>query len=254
MMEILGKIGKVGQWTFATLMGGLFPQNCLHCEGRIEEDGDYLCGLCRQEIQFIQSPYCNSCGAPAELSYDYPTENFACGLCRDKTFAFDRARSLGEYEAGLKKLIQHFKYQNQPGVMREIAPLLQAYFPMRDEIGPEFYVSPVPLHFRKMKERTFDQSFLIAREVARQLNLPLANGLLRRVKDTESQAGKTKTDRAKNIKGAFEVDRADRVAGKDILLIDDVLTTGATVNEAARVLKRAKARRVYVFTLARVDG
>ncbi len=251
-MEFLGKIGKIGRWTFATVMGGLFPQNCINCEGETEGDGEYLCELCRKDIQFIQSPYCNSCGAPAELSYDYPTENFECGSCRDKMFAFDRARSLGLYDAGLKKLIHHFKYQSQPGVMREIAPLLQAFFSARDEIGPEFYVSPVPLHFRKMKERTFDQSFLIAKEVARQLSLPLANGLLRRVKDTDSQARKTKTDRAKNIKGAFQVDRPDCVAGKDILLVDDVLTTGATVNEAARVLKRAKAARVYVFTLARV--
>lgn len=251
-MEIYGKIKGVWRLTFDAFMDGLFPQNCVHCEGARQRGGDYLCGLCRKEIVFIGPPYCNCCGAPAELSYDYPTENFACGLCRSKPFAFDRARSLGLYDAGLKKLIHHFKYRPQAGVMREIAPLMRDYFAGLDASWNGFYVSPVPLHFRKMKERTFDQSFLIAREAARILNLPLANGLLRRIRDTDSQAKKTKQDRAKNIKGAFHVDRPDRVAGKNILLVDDVFTTGSTVNEAARVLKRAHADRVDVFTLARV--
>ena len=151
----------------------------------------------------------------------------------------------------MKILIHHFKFGKQPGVMQEIAPFIADYFGRQEESWKGFYVSPVPLYFRRMKERTFDQSFLIAREVARSLNLPLANGLLRRVRDTGFQARKTKAERTKNIKGAFAIDRPDRVAGKDILLVDDVMTTGATVNEAAKMLKRAGARQVHVFTLAR---
>ena len=135
--------------------------------------------------------------------------------------------------------------------MKDIVPLLAGYFEKKDESWEGFYVAPVPLHFRRMKARTFDQSFLLAREVARTLSLPLANGLLLRVKDTESQAKKTRVERAKNIKGAFQVNRPERVAGLDILLVDDVLTTCATANEAAKVLKRAGAGRVDVFTLAR---
>ncbi|GJL77702.1 MAG: phosphoribosyltransferase [Nitrospinaceae bacterium] len=250
-MNLFGKIKRLGQGTFAALLEGLFPRNCIFCEKSREGGGEFLCRLCETEIVFIDPPFCYGCGIPAEISYDYPTENFECALCRKNSYSFDRARSLGAYDAVLKQLIQYFKFRNQPGVMKDIVPLLSEYFSRRDESWDGFYVSPVPLHFRKMKERTFDQSFLLAREVARTLNLPLANGLLRRIKDTPSQAKKTKAERARNIKGAFQVDRPDRVAGLDILLVDDVLTTGSTASEAARMLKRSGARRVDIFTLGR---
>lgn len=251
-MTWLSKIGRWGRKGLDAVLDGLFPQNCIYCQGDREGGGDFLCGLCRSEIEFIRRPFCNRCGIPADISYDYPQDDFECGGCRKDPFKFDRARSLGQYDSILRQLIHHFKYRRQMGVMTEIASLLQKFFAESELRGSGFYVSPVPLHFKKMKERGFDQSFVIAREVARDLGLPLANGFLRRVRETQPQAKKTKGERAVNIRGAFEVDRPDWVAGKDILLVDDVFTTGATVNEAARILKRAGAARVHVFTLARV--
>lgn len=250
-MLIVAKIKRLGQGTLQALLDGLFPRHCIFCEKSRDGDGEFLCGLCQNEIAFIDPPFCTGCGIPADISYEYPTENFECALCRKNSYSFDRARSLGPYDSALKQLIQHFKFNKQPGVMKDIAPLLTDYFGRREESWEGFYVSPVPLHFRRMKARTFDQSFLLAREVAQTLGLPLANGLLLRVKDTESQAKKTRAERAKSIKGAFQVNRPERVAGRDILLVDDVLTTGATANEAAKMLKRAGARRIDVFTLAR---
>jgi ComF family protein len=250
-MILFEKLRHLGRGTFTALLDGLFPRNCIYCEKSRNGGGEFLCGLCENEIAFIDPPFCTGCGIPADISYEYPQENFECALCRKNSYAFDRARSLGAYDSVLKQLIQHFKFCNQPGVMKDIVPLLNDYFDRRDETWTGFYVSPVPLHFRRMKQRTFDQSFLLAREVARTLGLPLANGLLLRVKDTESQAKKTRAERAKNIKGAFQINRPDRVAGLDILLVDDVLTTGATASEAAKILKRSGARRVEVFTLAR---
>ena len=237
--------------TLDALLNGLFPRNCIFCENSREGGGDFLCGLCEQEIVFIDPPFCEGCGIPADISHDAPKENFECALCRKDSYSFEQGRSLGPYDGPLKQLIQHFKFSRQPGVMKDIAPFVIEYFARRDEPWEGFYVSPIPLHFKKMKERTFDQSFLLAKEVAGILNLPLANGLLRRGRDTESQAKKTKAERAKNIKGAFQVDRPDRVAGLDILLVDDVLTTGATASEAAKVLKKSGAGRVGVWTLAR---
>lgn len=245
------KISQIGRGAFSLFLDLVFPRYCVYCEKSRQGGGDYLCRLCQEEMVFIDPPYCHSCGIPADISYDFPTENFECALCRKNSFAFDRARSLGPYDAALKKLISHFKFRNQPGVMNDIAPFIAEYFGKQEESQEGFHVVPVPLFFKRMKERTFDQSFLIAREVARTLSLPLANGLLRRVRDTESQAKKTKVERAKNIKGAFAVDRPDRVAGMNILLVDDVMTTGATVNEAAKMLKRAGAGQIHVFTLAR---
>ncbi len=138
------------------------------------------------------------------------------------------------------------------GVLLEMDYLLEKYFEEDSGYCQGFTVAPVPLHFNKMKERGFDQAFLIARQVAKTLKLPLEGGMLRRVKATEPQATMTRTERARNIKGAFEVNRPELVSGKNILLIDDVFTTGATVNEAAKTLKKNGAGKVYVFTLGRV--
>jgi len=251
-MKVFEKISQLGRGTFNSVLDLVFPRDCLYCEGSRKGGGDFLCGFCQQEIAFVEPPYCHCCGLPADISYDFPTENFECALCRKNSFSFDRARSLGPYDAALKELICHFKFRKQPGVMKDITPFMADYFSRQEESWDGFYVVPVPLFFRRMKDRTFDQSFLIAREVAKTLGLPLANGLLRRVRDTESQAQiKTKAERAKNIKGAFAVDRPDRVQGLNILLVDDVMTTGATVNEAAKMLKRSGAGEIHVFTLAR---
>lgn len=138
------------------------------------------------------------------------------------------------------------------GVLPEMDRLLEKYFEENLDFCQGFTVAPVPLHFNKMKERGFDQAFLIARQVARALKLPLEGGLLRRVKATAPQATMTRTERARNIKGAFEVNRPELITGKNILLVDDVFTTGATVNEAAKMLKENGAGKVYVFTLGRV--
>ncbi len=138
------------------------------------------------------------------------------------------------------------------GVLSEMDLLMEKYFAANPEYFQGFIVAPIPLHFNKMKERGFDQAFLIARQVAKILKLPLASGVLRRVKATLPQATMTRAERAGNIKGAFEVNRPEWVVGKNILLVDDVFTTGATVNEAAKVLKKKGAGKVYVFTLGRV--
>ncbi len=250
-MKVYEKISEWGRGAFSLALDLIFPRDCLFCEGSRKEGGDFLCGLCQQEIVFVEPPYCQCCGLPADISYDFPTANFECALCRKNSFFFDQARSLGPYDTALKMLIHHFKFGKQPGVMKDIVPFMADYFGRQEESWDGFYVVPVPLFIRRLKERTFDQSFLIAREVARILHLPLANGLLRRVRDTESQAQKTKAERAKNIKGAFAVDRPDRVWEMNILLVDDVMTTGATVNEAAKILKRSGAGQIHVFTLAR---
>lgn len=234
------------------LLNLLFPQKCVFCEGERDGGGEFLCRTCLNDIGFINSPICEVCGVPADISYDYPEGGFACGVCRQSPYEFDRARSLGHYDTVLRQLIHCFKYQKQLGVLPDIERLLEKYFSdCRDDYAG-FVVSPVPLHFNKMKERGFDQAFLLARQVAGILSAPLASALLRRVSETSAQATKTKSQRAQNIKGVFEVDRPERVAGKNILLVDDVFTTGSTANEASKMLKKAGSEKVFVFTLGRV--
>ncbi|MCH8158193.1 MAG: ComF family protein, partial [Nitrospinae bacterium] len=229
----------------------LFPQLCIFCDGDRKGGGDFLCLSCREDIAWLEPPFCHSCGMPAEIDYDYPTPEFECSLCRREPFRFDRARSLGYYQSVLKQLIHHFKYAKQPGVMKEITQLIERFFGQSTEDWSGLYVSHVPLHFRKMRERGFDQSFLVAKQVAATLGEPMAAGLLRRVVETPPQAKMSRGDRKKNVSGAFEVNRPDQVEGKKILLVDDVFTTGSTVSEASKALKRAGAKEVFVFTLAR---
>lgn len=229
-----------------------FPQNCIFCNGERKGGGEYLCGNCFKDIGFIQTPICSTCGVPADISYEYPHEGFSCGVCRQSPYQFDQARSLGHYDTILRQLIHHFKYQKQLGTLSDIDCLLEKYFSGCEEEYSNFTVSPIPLHFNKMRERGFDQAFLLARQVARVLRAPLESALLRRVTATSAQATKTKSERAQNIKGAFEVNRPEWVAGKNVLLVDDVFTTGATANEAAKTLKKVGVGKVYIFTLGRV--
>ncbi|PIQ95919.1 MAG: amidophosphoribosyltransferase [Nitrospinae bacterium CG11_big_fil_rev_8_21_14_0_20_56_8] len=230
----------------------LFPQPCVFCGGDRNGGGDYLCRLCRENIRYIRKPYCFRCGIPAEISYEYPSADFECGACRTSPFVFDRARSLGIYTGELKALIHHFKYRPQPGVIRDIFYLLSGYWEGEGvENYAGFRVVPVPLHVHKLRARQFDQAYLIARETARCLDLPLESGGLVRIKETSTQAKQSRQDRTRNIIGAFEPGPGGAMDGIRVLLVDDVMTTGATANEAAKVLKRAGAARVDVFTLAR---
>lgn len=251
-MPIFKKLEKLGRSLAGSVLDGLFPRSCIYCRGPRAGGGEFLCAPCLGEITFIRRPYCDACGMPADISYEFPASGFLCGECRKNSHPFDRARSLGSYDTVLRELVHFFKYSPQPGAVVDIAALLKRYFAGAPETYAGFYVAPVPLHFRKMRERGFDQSFLLAREVASALKLPLASGLLCRVRDTGSQAAKTRAERSRNIRGAFAVDRPEVVRGKDVLLVDDVFTTGATAGEAARALKGANAGRVNVFTLARV--
>jgi len=251
-MAIFQSIGKLGRALARGALDGLFPRKCIYCQGRREGGGEFLCAPCRGDIGFLRRPHCEACGMPGDITYDYPVSGFLCGECRKTPHPFERARSLGAYDTVLRELIHVFKYTPQPGAMADIAWLLERYFASAPEAYTGLHVAPVPLHFKKMRERGFDQSFLIAREVARILKLPLASGLLSRIHDTDAQAAKSRAERLKAIRGAFMVPRPEVVMGKNVLLVDDVFNTGATAGEAARVLLAAGAGRVQLFTLARI--
>jgi ComF family protein len=234
-----------------SIVNAVFPRNCVGCGLSRKNGGDYLCGLCRKDLFVIDDPICVTCGIPADIDYDYPVEGFECGWCRKGGFRFDRARSLGLYDSVLKELIHFYKYRNQPGVINEIEPFLQDYFKACREDYQGCIVVSVPLHVKKLKERGFDQSFVLARKIAEILGLPYLVRPLKRIRETLPQARKNRAERLKNVKGAFEVVNSEMVSDKKILLIDDVFTTGSTVNEVTRVLKKAKVNSVQVFTLAR---
>jgi ComF family protein len=181
-----------------------------------------------------------------------------CGLCRRAEPPFTKAGAYGTYEGALRELIQLLKYDGvRPAASalgRMAAEALQTVTPMfRD---PQPVMVPVPLHARKLRQRRFNQSELIARAALKSLNggarFAVAPAILARVRETTSQTGLTRHQRRANVRAAFVVQRPEAIKGRDVVLVDDVFTTGTTVAECARVLRRAGAKQVFVITVARV--
>ena len=140
------------KWLLAVL-NLLFRQNCIFCSGDRRGGGEYLCCTCFNDIGLIHTPICFVCGVPADISYNYPQDEFVCEVCRQSPYKFDRAGSLGLYDNVLRQLIHHFKYQKQLGVLSDIDCLLEKYF---SEYGKDYSgltVSPIPQYFNKMRER-----------------------------------------------------------------------------------------------------
>jgi ComF family protein len=164
---------------------------------------------------------------------------------------FDRAYSFGSYDGSLRKLIHLFKYSGMKPLAKRLAGLLCRALPQEGAL-PFDAVVPMPLHWRRRWKRGFNQSEVLARGVAKHCRVPMIDAV-QRVRATAVQAGLTNSNRRKNVAGAFRVARKSRIAGKHILLIDDVMTTGSTAAACASVMKRAGARSVTLLTLARVD-
>ncbi len=172
-----------------------------------------------------------------------------CELCRRGLRAFDAAYSFGSYEGVLRELIHLFKYARIRPLAGPLGEFLAGAIP-RDQTFDA--VVPVPLHWRRRWQRGFNQSALLARAIAKRYGIPL-RAALGRTRATPTQAGLTNARRRSNVSGAFRVVGKAQVANRRILLVDDVMTTGATANACAAALKRAGARYVALLTLARVD-
>jgi ComF family protein len=162
---------------------------------------------------------------------------------------FDAAYSFGSYEGSLQQLIHLFKYAKVESLAGALSHFMIQAIPLEAKID---VVIAMPMHWRKRWERGFNQAELLAQPVARRYGLKLSKNL-RRTRYTKSQAGLNETDRRANLKGSFEVRRPEQIAGKRVLVIDDVFTTGSTLRAAAEVLKAAGAAQVSALTLARVD-
>ena len=166
-----------------------------------------------------------------------------CGQCRRGEYSFDLARSALLFNDPLREIIHHLKYSDRVSLAKPLGLILKHCLEREPFMGTD--VIPVPLHSSRERQRGFNQAELIARRLGR----PLVRGLLRRRKNTPSQTGLSRSQRQRNLAGAFEV---RGTPGKTVIVVDDVYTTGSTMNEIARTLKRAGAERVEVLTVARV--
>ena len=189
--------------------------------------------------------FCSSCRTAFQNPFPLDAEG-RCALCRSGLRGFDAAYSFGSYEGVLRELIHLYKYGKIKTLARPLSALLIQALP-RDEAFD--IVVPVPLYWRRRLQRGFNQSDLLARGLARRTGIPVVNAL-RRLRPTATQAGLSNRSRRQNMVRAF---RSRNVAGKRILLVDDVMTTGATAASCALALKQAGANRVALLTVARVD-
>ena len=208
-----------------------------------------LCSICGERLV---SPFAFA-GGPVQSSAE--SGEARCGLCRRLEPPYVKATAYGSYDGGLRELIHLLKYNGvRPAanvlgrMLAEAMEDLQPHFSQTDIL-----VAPVPLHARKLRQRGFNQSELIARAAIKlkTSGFRLSANLLERCRETTSQIGLSRHQRRENIRGAFRVVKPDEVRGREVLVVDDVFTTGTTVSECARILRRAGASKVYVATVAR---
>lgn len=226
----------------------IYPRRCAGCGQPAAGAPRHICWDCRSSFHFITERYCAVCGDPVDGMVEGP---FRCSACASHPPHFDLARSAVRYRGPLKVALQAFKYRCAPGLRGDFVPLLEACIGTHYAACPLDAVASVPLHARRARERTYNQSHLLAAELAGRLRLPVAAECLRRTRPTPTQTHLTAAQRRRNVRGAFEVCNRRWVEGRSLLLVDDVMTTGATVDQCAKVLKDAGAARVYVATVAR---
>lgn len=207
-----------------------------------------ICSACWGAIPRIEGPRCSSCGVPfgSEAAVSHSPMH-RCGTCRESPPSFTQAVAAGLYTGVLADAIRRCKYQKQVDLVSVLGELLD---PVLQTLPPVDAVVAVPLHVRRLRQREFNQSLRIAAWVAQRLERPLWPDALRRIRWTDSQTALDRPDRKTNVRRAFAVRDKTAVAGRRLALVDDVYTTGATVNECARALRSAGASDVYVVTVA----
>jgi ComF family protein len=236
--------------TFQWLLNLILPPVCPICQTLLngKEKDLPLCPTCRTAIKPIHPPYCPHCGLP-EPSGD--GAGYLCGSCLKERWYFEVHRSSGLYEGALKEAIHTFKYGGVFPLVKVFGDLLQPTLQTLSREYPVGVMIPVPLHIRRLRERGFNQAFLLVRELSRRIGIPYEGRALKKIKDTPVQISLKKRERRKNLTGVFLVRDMEAIQGKSIVLVDDVYTTGATVNECSRTLLKAGAERVAVLTVAR---
>jgi len=241
---------------FGTLFAAVFPTDCLLCGQELTEPGGAsICPACWDSLQPWLGPACHRCGLPfASLQAASSVESL-CGECRQGELEFDTAKSYGLYTGNLRKAILHLKFHRREQLANRLGALLARAFESLPETESAI-VSPVPLHPSRKRQRGFNQAELLASGLVRKLHreersLQLVAHLLRRVRDTIPQVGLSVSARRENVRGVFSVARPERVRNRTVVLVDDVMTTGATLSACAAALKRAGASRVLALSLAR---
>jgi competence protein ComFC len=225
----------------------LYPSVCTIC-GRSVGAGEYLCDQCEAKTVRIVAPFCQKCSEPFEGAI---TSAFTCANCAHRTIYFDAAVAAYRGRGMVRQMIHEFKYGRKIHLRHLVARWLHAALDDERLCGRRFdVIVPVPLHPARQRERGFNQASLLAELLSAQTSIP-AKPVLERIRYTTTQTALDRSERMENLHNAFRLRKNADVRGLRVLLVDDVLTTGSTLNECARVLKRAGAFSVHAATAAR---
>ncbi|MFW6110237.1 MAG: ComF family protein [Patescibacteria group bacterium] len=220
------------------LVSFFFPPRCLGC-GKIS---DLICSSCRTQLDYVDSQVCVVCGQPAIGGFTHPR-------CETR-YTPERTIAVFKFNSFLAKGLHTIKYRDQFVYLKPLSVLAVNWLDRQDiTFSRDLLVVPVPLHWLKLWERGYNQAELLAEQFSELLRLPLCSEVLKRVHYTKSQTQLSFSERKKNVRGAF--DATSNVQGKDILLIDDVITSGATTLSAVRALKKAHVGQVWVLALSK---
>lgn len=223
----------------AKVLDAFYPCVCVSCHTRIADQKMWICGRCYDNLSFLPAQYCEKCG--------YPTEAGECSNCAENSYVFTQALSVFMFEDPARSMVHALKYSGLSEIADWFGNQMFKHILAEKQFTEIDLVTAIPLHRVRRRDRGFNQSDLIAKALAKRINKPYSGSVLVRKLNTLSQTILDAKTRRKNIKGAFRIGKTSP-AGKSILLIDDVFTTGTTVNEAARVMLDSGAKEVFVMT------
>ena len=230
---------------YDNILDYIYPPRCILCSGLILNNNGF-CVDCWSKLNFITAPYCRICCF--EFSVDYGADN-KCARCLNDPPHYDYARSLLRFDENSKKIIHALKYYDRSFISRIIAKMLVNYY--RESIISADLIVPVPMHKLKRLSRLYNHAQILSDSIAQLVEKKITPDILLKTKHTRTQTGLARKHRIDNLSDSISVVDKQKIRGKKILLVDDVMTTGATVNLCAKQLKKAGAKEVVVLCIAR---
>jgi ComF family protein len=225
----------------------VYPPQCLLCHKKVPHHPEILCDICRHNITFNTPPFCKKCSR----HLTQPTKKNLCPQCHKKIPDFDRSWGVVLYTKPMKDLLHLFKYQKKTALRHVFADLMISFIKQHHIPLTNFdCLIPIPIHSVKHREREFNQTELLCHLIGKEFAIPVNASSLVRMKNTRPQAFLDEKERWTNVQGAFKIRKPLELKNKSILLVDDLMTTGATACEAAKMCRKAGAIKVSILTLA----